>query len=1092
MRFEGKLQYIEVSDYLCNENDVMNLHLTECSTVCKSPTLSVQHLQEEVQAALPPLTSSVKSHDLDELSVQNASDIFRDMTKVKMLSTSGVTQCQFAVNSDSLDGSLRGSTSFSLQLPHFIFWVNFWSINKLLDLLKDVEAYVKTNCKRDGFSHVNQERQSSLGNVKWGSCTGVATLSSTRKLKGNISIPNARIIICFPFATGNDFGDYFSWVQFIAVDFTSPLSFEKGKVKDTTLLSGTCSWKQYTSNATCSLHLDVGDLNVFLVNPTCKSDAKINSCGVPKQMYCAQKILSISNRAGCLSTVSMLWQEGSVTGPWIAERAKSLAMSEESRSRKKTAVEGYEFVSVTSVKDLEDTNSQTRKELVLSSAFFLHVHLFNVSIDLGSSQYGNLHNLFDQMISSLSGAVCDPLNEREVLSVPQTSIFVECASVEILIRPDVKEDTKESLQSELPGSWHCLKLKVQKLDMLSVANIGGIGRANFFWLAHGEGKLRGSVTGVPDKEFLLISCSNSTRKRGDGGGSNALSSRLAGSDIVYLRDPKNLHEFTSINVRCGTIVAVGGRLDWLEAISSFFSVPSHEIKGTGDDNLPKGDLSAPCETTFILKLVDIGLSYEPHLKYSMVSDFQSESSYSYFKDETSRRPVACLLAASSLTLLNTSLETSMDNDYKITVQDLGFLLCPAFENPGGSYSVDYLHEMGYVKVAREALLETILRTNCKNDFSWELECSKSHMYVETCHDTTSGLILLAAQLQQLFAPDLEESIVHLQTRWNNVHQAQKRNEFHQAQERNEFNNDCGMSSNSISSALQLHASSGDTNNKPGIVGLMDEIYEDAFHLDGNQECQFYSNESQVCASFDESLLGEAFGPSIRAPEFVFDDVPFDGTAPIIGIESGQTSYLQNGSLPEIIEGYCLSELRPLSELPIGSQLPSEILKSQSRNFREGDLGRGKSGWYEGTSLSIVENHISEASGEASSNKDLEDKLPSFDGTRPDEFGKPTGCVHFKNINVTWRMFAGSDWHTYENNGESSRSVHGRDTTACLELVLSGTQFQYDLYPVGGICASELSFSVQDFYLYDRSKSAPWKRVQTICLPNLLFYHIYHG
>lgn len=207
MRFEGKLQYIEVSDYLCNENDVMNLHLTECSTVCKSPTLSVQHLQEEVQAALPPLTSSVKSHDLDELSVQNASDIFRDMTKVKMLSTSGVTQCQFAVNSDSLDGSLRGSTSFSLQLPHFIFWVNFWSINKLLDLLKDVEAYVKTNCKRDGFSNVNQECQSSLGNVKWGSCTGVATLSSTRKLKGNISIPNARIIICFPFATGNDFGD---------------------------------------------------------------------------------------------------------------------------------------------------------------------------------------------------------------------------------------------------------------------------------------------------------------------------------------------------------------------------------------------------------------------------------------------------------------------------------------------------------------------------------------------------------------------------------------------------------------------------------------------------------------------------------------------------------------------------------------------------------------------------------------------------------------------------------------------------------------------------------------------------------------------
>ncbi|XP_021672427.2 autophagy-related protein 2 isoform X2 [Hevea brasiliensis] len=1068
MRFEGKVQHIEVADYSCNENDVMNLRLTECSTVSNSATLKIQQMQGEVQAALPPLSSPVKDPDLGELSVQNALDVFRNMTKVKLLSTSGVTHCQFAINSDLLDESLKGSTSFSVQLPHFIFWVNFWSIHMLLDLLKDIGEYVKMNGKRNRFSPVNQKCRTSLGNEKKGSCTVVATLSSTEKLKGNISIPNARIIICFPLGTGKDIGGYFSWVHFIAVDFTSPSSFGKGKVQDTSLSSDTCSWKQYSSKVTRSLHLNAGNLNIYLVNPTCKSDAEINSSGVPRQMFCAQKILSISNRVGCLSTVSMFWQDGSLTGPWIAEKAKSLAISEESRSREKTAVKGYEFASVTSVKGLEDTNSQTRKEILLSSAFFLHIHLFLVSIDLGSPQYGNLHNLLDQMINGLSGAVCDPINAREVLSVPQTSILVECASVEIVVRPDMKEDAKNSLQSELPGSWHCFKLKVQKFDMLSVSNIGGIGSANFFWMAHEEGKLWGSITGVPDKEFLLISCSNSTRKRGDGGGSNALSSRLAGSDIVYLWDPKNLHESTSVTVRCGTVVAVGGRLDWFDAISSFFTMPAREIEKAGDDNLPEGDMNAPCVIAFILKLVDIGLSYEPYLKNSVVADLPPESSYSYFKDETGKPHVACLLAASSLTLLNTTTEASMNNDYKIIVQDLGFLLCAAFENPDGTYSVEHLHEMGYVKVAQEAFVEAILRTNCKNGLSWELECSDSHVFVETCHDTTSGLILLATQLQQLFAPDLEESIVHLQTRWNNVHQSQ---------ERNEFNDDCRTpDNNSALLTCQVHASSGDANNKLGIVGLMDEIYEDAFNLDGNQDCQYYSNESQVHVSFDESLLGEAFCPSIRAPEFVSDDVSFDGSTPLIGLESSQTSYLQNGSLPELIEGYCLSELRPLSELSFGRQLPSEIIKSRSRNFGDGDLGRGNSGWYKDTSLSIIENHISEESEEASLNKVLEDKLSSSDRIRADNFGKPMGCVLLKNINVSWRMFAGSDWHTHEKNGGSSRSLHGRDTTTCLELVLSGTQFQYDLFPVGGICASKLSLSVQDFYLYDRSKSAPWKRV----------------
>ncbi|KAJ6932259.1 hypothetical protein NC651_007854 [Populus alba x Populus x berolinensis] len=80
---------------------------------------------------------------------------------------------------------------------------------------------------------------------------------------------------------------------------------------------------------------------------------------------------------------------------------------------KKIKVKGYEFASATAAKDLGDINLRTRGELILSSAFFLHVHLFPVVVDLSSSQYSNLHFLLDQMINGLSGMACDVVGATE-------------------------------------------------------------------------------------------------------------------------------------------------------------------------------------------------------------------------------------------------------------------------------------------------------------------------------------------------------------------------------------------------------------------------------------------------------------------------------------------------------------------------------------------------------------------------------------------------------------------------------------------------------------------------------------------------------
>ncbi|XP_034927983.1 autophagy-related protein 2 isoform X1 [Populus alba] len=1044
MRFEGTVKCIEVIDYLYDKNDG------------NSQTVLIQNLQSEVQGVLPPFPHS------DELGTLIAPGVpFGSATKMKLLGTSGVTRCQFTVYSDSSDGNFTGTKSFSLQLPFLIFWVNFASVNVILNLLKNAEKSVERSIQRNGFPSVNKKHESSHGNMKKGSSSRVSTLASTENLQGSISILKARVILCFPFVSGGDIGGHSPWNQFIAVDICSPSILESPT-------SNSSSWKSHAPRAICSLHLNVSNLKVYLVNPACNDDGTTLSTLMPRYRFCAHQIVSVSNRAGCLCTISMLWQEDPVTGPWIAEKVKSLATSEESRSRKKIKVKGYEFASATAAKDLGDINLQTREELILSSAFFLHVHLLPVVVDLSSSQYRNLHCLLDQMINGLSGMACDVVGVRELSPASQTSILVKCESVDFSIRPDMKDDIKSSLQSELPGSWHCLKLKIQKFDMLSVSNIGGIRSANFFWLAHGEGKLWGSITGVPDQEFLLISCSNSTMKRGDGGGSNALSSSLAGSEIIHIWDPKSSHDFTSVSVRCATVIAVGGRLDWLDAISSFFILPSPKVEKANNENLAKGDLNAPSETSFILKLVDIGISYEPYLKKSVVRDLHSESGSSYSKEETGEPRIACLLAASLFSLSNTTMEDSIDSDYKIRVQDVGLLLGAAHENIGGTHSVEYLHKMGYVRVAHEALVEAILRTDCKNGLLWEVECTKSHIYVETCHDTTRGLMCLAAQFQQLYAPDLEESIVHLQNRWNGICQSQERNEFND--EGRISNHDCAPSTS------QVHAPTADTKSNLGVVGLMDEICEDAFHLHGIQACRFDSSGSEIRVSLDESLLGEACSLSVETPDFFSNDLSYDWPVPLIGLESNQTTFLQSGSFPEFIEGYCVSDLRPLSELSMGRQSPPEKLKCISKNFGNADHGRGNGGWYGDAPLSIVEHHISGASSEATVDQVLEDQLPTLLSERSDDFGKATGRVLFKNIDVSWRMYAGSDWQAYRKNSDPSSHTCGRDTTVCLELALCGMQFQYNVFPVGGVCASKLCLTVQDFHLSDKSKNAPWKQI----------------
>ncbi|CAL5387906.1 unnamed protein product [Camellia sinensis] len=1092
MNFTATVKHIELTDHFSNGDDAIGFGLHGSNDDIESKMVMIQQVQAAVEGALPPFSSSSKDADSEKpngsmaadfpstrsrlgryISGTNCKGIYRDdVVKVTLLRTSGDTQCQFTVSSSSGD-SFTGPTSFSIKLPPFVFWVNFHLINLVLGLLKEVGNSFEMNSTRDDSASegINSKNSpSSHGEVKRSSCPYLTRSFPQELLTGNIFVPTARVILCFASENDGDFKSYSSWNQFIALDFSSPSTLNEKKVKVTSSIPVPSAYKRNSSTISQSLHLNMGNLDIYLITSASNSFVGSNSCGLQRQKFLAENILSAVNRRGNLSVISMLWQEGSVTGPGIVKSAKLLATSEDSRSRNRFVGKGYDFASVTTVKDmeaLEDLSTGARQDMILSSSFVLHACLSHVTINLSSFQYKGLHHLLQQAIDRLSCIVHDPVSVRNDSSASQTSILVECDSAEISVSLEPVESIKGSIQNELPGAWHHLKLQIKNFQLLTVSDIGGICGSTFHWVTHGEGNLRGSITGVPDEEFLLISCSNSTKGRGDGEGSNILSSKLSGSDIIHLWDPETSHSYTSITIRCGTIVAIGGRLDWLDTIPTFFSLPSSETEQSADNRLNKGNSveSVPSESSFVLNLVDVGLSYEPYLKGLIVSEVpDSESSSVDANEGMQTQYVACLLAASSLKLTIIKVPDCVESDYKIEVQDLGLLLCAvsAPENVGGTCSVEHLHKAGYVKVAREAHVEAVLRVNCKNGLPWELECSESHIFLDTCHDTTSGLIHLATQLQQLFAPDVEESIVHLQTRWNNVQKAQE------SEGNRVFNSDAAPSTS------QVDTSHLDMKSKPGVVNLMDEICEDALHLDGHWDGLSYSSESQLRISVDNSLFEEACNLSARNPDGFPDNLSLASSVPLDVLKSSQ-SVLQK-SFPEIIEGYFLTGFRPLSELSQEKQSSNEILKCNTRNMVKVDVEKLNNGWYGNDSLKILEDHVSDISGQTGHQQLVAEETTPSNCDKIDDNKKVRGRVLLKNINVIWRIYAGSDWHNFQKNVQHSPVIHGRDRRICLELALSGMEFKYDIYPDGNVCISSLSLSVRDFHLNDNCWDAPWKLV----------------
>ncbi|RWV83944.1 hypothetical protein GW17_00054387 [Ensete ventricosum] len=682
----------------------------------------------------------------------------------------------------------------------------------------------------------------------------------------------------------------------------------------------------------------------------------------------------------------------------MADRVWSLASSHE-RNRNKVIGEGSNFSSISHMEDLEKSNFKIRQELILNSALCLHIKLCSLWINLDDHVYKILYCLLNNVIDGCSRAANgmdssidnDINNEQMSLSsynASQISILLDCDTINACIRFNELVEFAQPLQKELEGSWDCFKLKLNKFESLSVLSIDGITNGKYLWLNHGEGELWGSKISRDrdESELLLITCRSSAMSRGNGEGSNALTFGSAGTSVTHMWNPELQQSYTSVITHCWTVIAPGARLDWINTLYLYFSSPFKEKESSVNDGTASKE-------SFFLDMMDVGLSYEPQNKQSPVSSEDWE--FVNFCDvepnyEPDKMYTACLLAASSL-ILSTHFKSDSAMDYHIHTRDVGLLISESIGSMHDidGYSVAHLQKHGYTKIAQVSLLQSILRIK---GLYWEIECAESHIDLESCCDTTYGLIQLIAQLQQLYAPDVEDVLIHSESSWNFIQRAGKEQ------------NSGYMADISLSNYIGPGSGSSTGNEDCRASGLLDDIVENAL------ECHAMSDHWNIQS---HNLLEQYKLGNISKSK--------------VNVRDSDSSYISE----------------------MGNLLNKSVNKT----------------WID-DGLMIIEDYFSINLPEA---KFLPDNTYAADCPAK-------GRILLRNMDARWRIYAGHDW--IKSNGVSMRSVtsNGRDGNLCLELSLSGFHLQYDIYPEGKTNTSTLSLSVQDFYLFDISRDAPWKMI----------------
>ncbi|TVU11701.1 hypothetical protein EJB05_45303, partial [Eragrostis curvula] len=1006
LRFKASVARMKLDEYYTTGNKVSDhSHL--------GSLFLNNNLRQDIQDALPQCLFAAGGHwdENSELCGNNSSEL----AKVELLQTFGECTFHYDTSIRDQDGNSVSSTSLSICLAPVIFWVHFHTIYMLWTFISKIESDLSQG-ERKIHTHDNE---------KGSRLTASANMFSSGSLKVQIGLSPTRIILCFPSDVSCDLSHPSIVDKFLVLDHTSCMNMGDTPARpQSETLNEVHLGTQYTS-----IHLAIGSFNIYFVKPANNVlDGRI--CSSSRQTFSTVKIISVTGAKYDDCCITLIWRKYPLSSPDMVNKAWSLPKLHDQKNIKTQNSKWAGVSSSTTSQDLEELGSSIRQELLKSTELLLHIQLPCVSIQLSKNDCGLLNKLLDHVLHGISNG--ELINSKNVKgkSLPvndisiQTSVVFECSKLEICTELDETVEVGPLLQAELEGSWNSFKLSVSKFSVLSFSNVGGVNNASFLWVNHGEGELWGSIYGKDDKicdeskEFLLVACKDSACRRGDGEGTNVLSTGTAGCFVTHIKNPKLQENYTSVDVRSGTVVAPGGRMDWISAVCLLFSSGSDGTQQSDDSKtVNSSQEDETYSSSFFLELADVAVSYEPHLKKSVLSAETVDCNF-----------FSCILAASSFKLHNKSTPDSTGTDFDIQLRDLGLLICRSSgsNNVSCGYGVDYLRQAGYAKVAQNTFVEANLRIDSS---FWKLEISDSQFDIGTCHDTTYGLVRLGSQLQQLYGPDMRDALVHLQSRWNSIQQANKQNIATDASEKSE-------------SSLENLADSGECQSD----GLLDDIIENAFYTEDYMNNEFW--ESNFHHSFSSSETDD--GSELNTPEAHTTQIPLQ----------------QNFCPDQIIDSYYMPE-HPSS---------SSALCSEEYQYVSGGAPREDGGWYNNGSLTIVENHVLKNNNEQGDQVLRREGRPVVSSLIPNESCNLKGKVLIHDIDVKWRMYAGHDWLVPQKDASCCQGTKGRDRSYSLEFSMTGLSVQLDLYPDGDISVSKLSVSAQDLNLCDQSMHAPWKMV----------------
>ncbi|CAM0878979.1 unnamed protein product [Alopecurus aequalis] len=452
----------------------------------------------EVQAALPQFPFAAQDYWVETAGhFSHNSDKF---IKVEMLKTFGECTFHYDVSNTDQDGSNSGSsTSLSIYLAPLIFWVHFHTVYMILNFISKVDVvHGKHKLYTDGDENLTN-------------------ISLNESLKVQIVPSHARIILCFPDEPSWDLSRPSILDKFLVVDHTS-------SQKASSPLRNERSNDGNPSTPSTSFHLATGNFDIYFVKPVSVFDGRIDP--LSRQTFSALKIFSVTRSDYHDYSIRVIRKSHPVNCPEMVNKAWSLPNLHNQKITHKENNKWVGVASSTTSRDLAESCFTIRQELIQSTEFLLHVQLPCVSVHLNKKDCGQLNQLLDLILDGLSDVATGSSEngkDKNRESAIQTSVIFECSMLNICTELDETVEVGPSLQTELEGSWNCLKLSISELSLCSFSNVGGVNNSSFLWMNHGEDSAATDFD-VELRDLGLLICGSSDSKN-----------VTCGYDVDYLR-----------------------------------------------------------------------------------------------------------------------------------------------------------------------------------------------------------------------------------------------------------------------------------------------------------------------------------------------------------------------------------------------------------------------------------------------------------------------------------------------------------------------------------------------------------------------------